>query len=91
MTAITTLPATTRWSSGGSVTAPDGSIQVRTVLPLRAPATASTSPVRGGCPGGCQRAGTQAVCTDVYGSGVPIAGASRSRTAVTWWSTVRWT
>src|SRR3989442_2383250 len=37
----------------------------------------STSPVRGGCPGGCQRAGTQAVCTDVYGSGVPIAGASR--------------
>ena len=90
MTASQTSPTTTRWSSGGSVTAPDGSIQVRTVLPLRAPARASTSPVRGGCPGGCQRAGTQAVCTDVYGSGVPIAGASCSRTAVTWWSTARW-
>ena len=79
-----------RWSSGGSVSAPEGPIQVRTVLPLCAPATARTSPVLGGCPGGCQRAGTQVVGTDVYGSGIPIAGASRSRTAVTRWLAARW-
>ena len=84
MTASQTLPTTMRWFGGGSVTAPEGSIQVRTVLPLRAPATARTSPVRGGCPGGCQRAGTQVVCTDVYGLRTPVAGASSSRTAVTW-------
>ena len=90
MTVSQTLPTTTRWSTGGSVTAPEGSIQVRTVLPLRAPTTASTSPVRSGCPGGCQRAGTQVVCTDVYGSGIPVAGTSFSSTAVTWWFTARW-
>ena len=38
MTARQTSPAMTRWLSGGSVTAPDGSIQVRTVLPRRLPA-----------------------------------------------------
>ena len=61
----------------------EGAIHVRTVLPLCAPAVARTSPVRDGRPGGCQRASTQVVCTEVYGSGAPVAGACSSRTALT--------
>ena len=62
--------------------APEGSTHVRTVLPLR--------PREGEDLAGPRRqarrlpaADTQVVCTDVYGSGVPVAGACCSRTAVT--------
>ena len=65
MTAMQTSPVMSRWSSGGLVTAPETSIHVGTVLPFRVPAGAGTSPVRGGRPGGRQRASTQVICTEV--------------------------